>query len=90
MENLQKATKTQGREVYTPDYIPESVRLGVYSNVANITATDNEITILFMQQDRNGTTAVSKVILPIKHVQSLVDVLSSVLEQIKNINRSNA
>jgi len=74
-----RSKKDQAVEVH----MPEHVRAGVYSNTANIRATDNEITIVFMQEDNIGISAVSKVIIPIKHAYSLVNVLSSALGEIE-------
>lgn len=61
-------------------YVPEHVRLGVYSNFANISTTEHEVTITFFQQDTMGTTAVSKVVLPIKHAESIAKVLANALK----------
>lgn len=72
-------------------YLPEHIRTGVYSNVASITATNTEITILFMQKDREGTNPVSKIILPAAHVRSLVaaltDSLDNIEKQIKDLEK---
>ena len=65
-------------------YMPEHAKLGLYSNIANVGITNNEVTIIFMQKDRSGITAVSKIILPISHAQSLVDALSKGLKKIKS------
>ncbi|HEX9721949.1 MAG TPA: DUF3467 domain-containing protein [Candidatus Paceibacterota bacterium] len=82
MDNKQKDTsKQKSGELHI--YMLEHAKLGLYSNIANVSFTKNEVTIIFMQKDISGTTAVSKVILPMSHVESLVDALSKGLEQLK-------
>lgn len=92
MDNLvneQPKEKTESIDL-SNSYFPDSLRAGVYSNVANVQVTDNEVTILFFQHDSIGTTVVSKVILPISHAQSLVDVISRILGDSKKRKEQNS
>ena len=77
----------EGSKQSIPIHIPEHIRVGAYSNVANVSLTEHEITILFLQKDQTGLTPVSKVILPISHAESLARVLTESLEKLKKVKK---
>lgn len=64
-------------------YIPEQLRNGVYSNIASVSISKNEVLIDFIFRSPTEANLVSRVILPITHAESLEKVLSNLLKKEK-------
>lgn len=60
--------------------LSESIKGGVYSNIANVHVSQNEVMIDFIFSAPKETILVSRVILPIEHAKSLKEVLSNLLK----------
>lgn len=63
--------------------VPEKVQTPVFSNVAQVSATDREVVLnfAFVEPNTNQGIMVSKVVLTPEHAKLLVGVLSGVLEK---------
>lgn len=63
--------------------IPERVQSAVFSNVAQVNATDREVVIdfAFVQPNTNQGIVVSRVALTPEHAKSLRDVLAGLLKR---------
>lgn len=61
-------------------HIPEHLRAGIYSNIANIQVSKNEVILDFIFAKPEEATLVSRVVLSIEHAKSLEKVLSNVLK----------
>lgn len=64
-------------------YIPERLRSGAYSNIANVHLSKKEVVIDFIFITPGEANLVSRVILPIDHAESLEKVLSNLLKNRK-------
>ncbi|MND03206.1 hypothetical protein D3C83_229220 [compost metagenome] len=67
-------------------FVPQNLRAGVYSNLANITITENELVIDFLNvnaKDNPSATLVSRVILPPKHGKALAETIKNLLDKEK-------
>lgn len=64
-------------------YIPEQLRSGVYSNIANVHLSKKEVVIDFIFITPGEANLVSRVILPIDHAEALEKVLSNLLKNRK-------
>lgn len=60
--------------------IPEHLRAGIYSNIANIQVSKNEVILDFIFAKPEEATLVSRVVLSIEHAKSLEKVLTNVLK----------
>lgn len=63
--------------------IPEKVQSAVFSNVAQVNATDREVVIdfAFVQPNTNRGIVVSRVALTPEHAKALRDVLANLLKR---------
>ena len=61
-------------------YIPEHLRAGIYSNIANVQVSKNEVILDFIFTKPEEATLVSRVVLSIEHAKSLEKVLSNILK----------
>ncbi len=60
--------------------VADPIRGGVYSNIANVHVSKNEVMIDFIFNAPNEAILVSRVILPIEHARSLKEVLVNLLK----------
>ena len=87
MAKPKEEPKTEKFELKTENIgvlVPQPLRPGVYSNLANVTITDNEVIIDFLNvnhKDKPPATLVSRVILPPKHAKGLLDALKRLMEK---------
>ena len=78
--------KKQELTVYIPERMKEG---GVYSNITNITVSDNEVIINFIYKDPTGASLVSKVIVSPAHAKSLHKILGALLKKHSKSSNSN-
>lgn len=64
-------------------HMPEQLKSGVYSNIASVSISKNEVLIDFIFRSPTEANLVSRVILPITHAESLEKVLSNLLKKAK-------
>lgn len=63
--------------------IPEKVQAAIFSNIAQVNATDREVVIdfAFVQPKDNQGIVVSRVVLTPEHAKALSDVLNNLLKR---------